>query len=145
MSSLIGITHGEQWAGQDEGTHRLRSTEARKAGSALGWAVVACILRAAIAPWFVRYFGNPLSRTQPDNVQIISSSLICVAIFFLAMLATRIKPVLACFVAMLGFAAVCWIDFHATPNVFEAGVISKAVLLCLLAWGTMNAIFARVL
>ena len=145
MSSLIGLPYGEQWPGQDRGTDSLRSGEVRKAASALGWAVVACILRGALAPLYVRYFGNPLSITQPSQTQIISSSVMCLAIFLLAMLAVRIKPVFSCLVATLGFAAVCWIDFHQTPDLIEAGIISKSILLCLLAWATMNAIFSRVM
>lgn len=128
-----------------EGISRLRTREATSATRSLGWVGMAAVLRGVIAPWYVRYFGNPLSPTQPTATQIVSSSVICIVIFLLATLASRYKPVTACTVAMLGFAGVCWVDFQQTPNLFEAGIVGKGVMLSLLVWSMMNAVFSRVL
>lgn len=123
----------------------MRTREASNASRILSWAAILCILRAAAAPWYVKYFGDRLSKTQPDALQIVTSCAICLALFSFTTLVARYKPVSGCLIAMLGFAAVCWTDFHQTPDIFEAGLLGKLVFLGLLVWAMMNAIFSRVL
>ena len=145
MNSYFGTPLGEKWPGADEGIARMKTHEATAASWWLKWAAIFCVLRAAAVPWYVRYFGDPLSKTQPDNVSIVKSSLICLAIFAFASIAARYIPVFACFIAMIGFSAVCWTDFHQTKDLFEAGLLSKMLFFGIIVWATMNAIFAKTL
>ena len=145
LGSYYGAASAERWPGEMEGIGRMRTREASNASILLKWAAITCVLRMTIAPWYVKYFGDRLSRTQPTNLQIVTSSAICLALFLFTMLMARYRPVGACTLALLGLAAVSWVDFHQTPDLFEAGLLSKLLLFGMIVWSMMNAVFSRVL
>ncbi len=126
--------------GYGESTRRLRSAHSVSAGRALLIAAAVCVIRAAVVPWYLYY--NP-SKTGLTDVEIVTTSVVLACVFAMGSLASKFAALAAVLLSIACFGAICSRDYMACPDLLEQGLISKTLVMVLLARALISAVMSR--
>jgi hypothetical protein len=141
--SYYGVNVAEELPAYGRYTTRLRSKEAQATSRALIIAAVFCVLRAAIVPWYIHFTYTPREMvTGVSDVDIVFSSIVCMAMFVLCALWSRFAPVVATLVALTAFIGLGVRDYMTYDDITQ-GILYKISTSIVLLRGFMNAIMSR--
>lgn len=123
----------------------FRVREGNKTRFWLWIAVGFMITRAAIAPWCRFAVPSMFDIDSPTDEIIVYSSILVIACISLAILLTRLMPVIACLIALSGYG--CWLYYDLTHYVgmMPVGTVGKVLVGMMLVRALISAVMSRVL
>ena len=124
--------------------HQMRRNDSVAVGRLLLGAAAICVVRVTVLPWMIK-LAPAGTYGRMDEMQVVAQGLVMMACFALCAMLSRIRPLVATFVAVSCLGVVTFNDLQQFGDVFEAGIINKSVIALVLLRALMTAFVGRLM